>query len=365
MPPDLFTPDCSLRAAGRLVVHDARYDARMSDGNVTVERRAHVAVITIDRPARKNALNQVMWAALGRAADELHARLPRAVVLTGAGAVFCAGMDVNPDNPQVAKLVGAVAQGEVGPARAMLDELHAVLDRLFALPVPIVAALGGLAYGGGAEIAARCDLRVADPAAVICFSEVKLGLMPDLGGGVALARLLGPGRAADLILTARKVGADEALALGLVNRISAPGGAVAAGVELAEAIAANGPRAVRAALAVIRGAVDRPLHEAIAGEVEAAARLIASGECQAGITALFAKAPPQFADPEEVGVRAEAARTSFCSAPRPTWSRGAAISLAVGRHAGPRGSPRAAASSPPRGRGLRVHIAHVGAFLVE
>jgi enoyl-CoA hydratase len=206
-------------------------------------------------------------------------------------------MDVNPDNPQVARLVGAVAQHDVGPARAMLDDLHGVLDRLFSLPVPLVAAVGGLAYGGGAELATRCDLRVVDPAATLCFSEVRLGLMPDLGGGVALARLIGPGRAADLILTARKVGADEALALGLANRVSAPGASLAEAVSLAEAISANGPRAVRAALAIIRGTHALPFLDAVAAEVDAAAHLIASGECQVGIAALMGRTPPDFPDP--------------------------------------------------------------------
>lgn len=269
----------------------------MSDGTVHVERRGQVAVITLDRPGRKNALGHLMWAGLGRAADELHGQPPRAVVLTGAGEAFCAGMDVNPDNPQVAQLVGAVAQHDVAPARAFLADLHRVLDRLFSLPVPVVAAIGGLAYGGGAELATRCDLRVADPRATICFSEVRLGLMPDLGGGVALARLIGPGRAADLILTARKVGADEAHALGLFNRVSAPGASLAEAVDLAETIAGNGPRAVRAALAVIRTTTDLSRRDAIAAELEAAAALIATGECQTGITAFLGRATPRFPDP--------------------------------------------------------------------
>ncbi len=269
----------------------------MAEGNVVVERAGHVAVVTLDRPTRKNALGVAMWAGLGRAADELHARPPRAVVLTGAGGTFSAGMDVNPDNPQVQRFAAAVTHRDAGPSREMLGEIHAVLDRWFALPVPIIAALGGLAYGGGAELAARCDLRVFDPAATVCFSEVRLGLMPDLGGGVALARLLGPGRAADLILTARKVGADEALALGLANRISAPGASLAEAIALAQTIAANGPRAVRAALAVLRSATDRPWPEALAIERETAAHLIASGECQVGITAFLTRIPPQFADP--------------------------------------------------------------------
>jgi enoyl-CoA hydratase/carnithine racemase len=263
----------------------------MPDGTVGIERRGRVAIVTLERPARRNALGVDMWAALGRAVEALHASLPRAVVITGAGEAFCAGMDVNPDNPQVGKLVGAVAQQDVAPVRAMLRELHDVLDRLFALPVPIIAALNGLAYGGGAELATRCDLRVADPKATICFSEVKLGLMPDWGGGVALTRLLGPARAAELILTARKVDAAEALTLGLVNRVSAPGAVLDEALALGEQIAANGPRAVRAALAVIRTGAS------IAEELEAAAQLIAQGECQHGITALFARKPPEFPDP--------------------------------------------------------------------
>jgi enoyl-CoA hydratase/carnithine racemase len=269
----------------------------MSEGTVRVDHTGAIAVITIDRPARKNAFDRAMWAALGRAADALAARPPRAVVITGAGGVFSAGMDVNPDNPQVAELVAAVASGDVAPPRAMLAEIHGALDRLFALPVPLIAAIGGLAYGGGAELAARCDLRVVDPDATICFSEVRLGLMPDLGGGVALARLLGPGRAADLILTARKVDAREAHALGLANRISAPGEALAEATALADQIASNGPRAVRAALSILRRATDLPWRDALAAEVDTAARLIATGECQQGITALLSRTAPQFTDP--------------------------------------------------------------------
>ncbi len=272
--------------------------AMVASGTVHCERHGRVAVVTIDRPERKNALGSELWRRLGEVADELAAALPRAVVLTGAGGVFSAGMDVSPDNPQIQRFAEALAKRSADPARVMLGELHAVLDRFFALPVPIIAALPGLAYGGGAEIAARCDLRVMDPEATICFSEVRLGLMPDLGGGVALARLVGPGRAADLILTARKVGAAEALALGLCNRVSAPGAVLDEALGLAEAIAGNGPRAVRAALAVIRGAGDRSYGEAIAEERERAAELIATGECQIGIAALLTKKAPEFRDPE-------------------------------------------------------------------
>ena len=269
----------------------------MIEGRVELRREGHVAVITIDRPERRNALNEALWTALDEAVAELEAAPPRAVVLTGAGdRAFCAGMDINPDNPQIARLVGAVQRSELGPAEALLVGLRRIVDRLVALPVPTIAAVNGLAYGGGAEIAARCDLRVVDPAAKICFSEVRLGLMPDLGGGVALTRLLGPGRAADLILTSRQIGADEALALGLVNRISAPGEALAAAVALGAEIAANGPRAVRGALEIIRCTPSLTDEAALAQELRSAAALIASGECAVGIPAFMARRKPDFPD---------------------------------------------------------------------
>lgn len=258
----------------------------------------HLAVLTLNRPRRHNTLDLSMWDALDAALEQLEQALPRALVVTGAGdKAFCAGMDVNPDNPQIAGLIDGVQRHHRGPGLQLLQRLRRSVDRLAALPVPVIVALNGLAYGGGAELAARCDLRVADPAAVISFSEVRLGLMPDWGGGPALARLVGPSRAADLILTARKVAADEALALGLVNRISAPGAALDEALELAGQIAQNGPRSVRAALEVLRRAPDLPLDEALALELERAADLIATGECVHGITAFMSKQQPRFPDP--------------------------------------------------------------------
>lgn len=268
----------------------------MADARVHVERRGRVAVVTLDRPERKNTFGPGMWDGLERAADELHAATPRVVVLTGTGGVFSAGMDVNPDNPLVAALVSAVQTGDAGPCRDTLREMHRVLDRVFSLPVPLIAAVNGLAYGGGVEIAARCDLRVADPTAVFCSSEVRLGLMPDWGGTTALARLLGPARAADLILTARKVPAEEALALGLVNRVSAPGRCLDDALALAEQIAANGPRAVRAALSVLRRVHDLAQPDALALELETGAQVMATGECQIGVMAFMSRRQPEFPD---------------------------------------------------------------------
>jgi enoyl-CoA hydratase len=238
-----------------------------------------------------------MWAGLEQAARILKDRLPRVVIVTGTpNGAFCAGMDVNPDNPQIQDFSAAVGNNDVDAARRLLLRIRRAVDALTSLPVPLIAAISGLAYGGGAELAMRCDLRIMDPEAVICFSEVRLGLIPDWGGGVALRRIAGPAVAAELILTARKVKADEALALGLVNRVSPAGKCPEAALETAEAIAKNGPRSVRAALSVIRETADLPFPDALDLETERASRLIATGECVTGITAFLSGAVPEFPD---------------------------------------------------------------------
>ncbi len=270
-----------------------------SNGTVTLERDGHLAVITLNRPEKRNCLNHEMWSGIADAARTLSARPPRAVIITGAGSAFCAGMDVSPTNPQISSLVEAAQNHDPEPMRGLLREVRPAFDALVSLPVPVIAAINGLAFGGGAELAVRCDLRVMDPEATICFSETRLGLMPDVGGGVALTRLLGPGVATDLILTARRVKADEALRLGLVNRVSAPGRVVEDALAFGREIAANGPRANRAALDVIRQTPDLSEADALALERENAAQLMASGECAHGLAALMSRTPPEFPDVEE------------------------------------------------------------------
>jgi enoyl-CoA hydratase/carnithine racemase len=238
-----------------------------------------------------------MWECLDKVVAELKQSLPRVIVLTGAGdKAFCSGFDVNPENPLVRQLLAATEGNDKGPAYELIRRVRTSTDSLVSLPVPIIAAINGLAYGGGAEIASRCDLRVMDPKAVICFSEVRLGLMPDHGGVVGLTHLVGASKATDLILTARKVGAEEAFQLGLTNRISAPGKALEEALSLALSIAENGPRAVRHALSVIRKTGDLTTREALELETEEAVTLIASGECIHGVSAFLTRQKPDFND---------------------------------------------------------------------
>ncbi len=271
----------------------------MSEYGIRLEFTDHIAVITIDRPQRMNTFNQIMWSELERVVAKLRENLPRVIVLTGAGdKAFSAGFDVNIDNPQVSNLVEAVQKHDRSPVEKLIRRIRTAVDGLVCLPVPVIAAINGKAYGGGAELAVRCDLRVMDPDAVISFSEVRLGLMPDWGGTATLARLVGPAKAADMILTAREVNAKEALALGLINRISSPARVLEESVKLAETIAGNGPRAVRSALQVIRSACGIPLQEALELETESATTLVTSGECYHGISAFLSKEKPLFPDIE-------------------------------------------------------------------
>jgi len=268
-------------------------------GEVSIERDGKLATVVFRRPERLNACNQNMFEQMEAAARELtEPPLPRAVIVTGDGPdAFSAGFDVNPDNPMVAKMAQALEKRDRRPIEAAIADIRRAVDRLVALPVPIIAAVNGKAYGGGAELAVRCDLRVMDPAAEICFSEVRLGLMPDWGGGATLTHLIGSAAAADLVLTGRRVGAREALRLGLVNRVSAPGKTLAEAVEMAEAIMGNGPQAVQSALKVIRAGRNLSLEAALDLEQRTAVDLIASGECLYGIGAFLNGHPPVFPDP--------------------------------------------------------------------
>jgi enoyl-CoA hydratase/carnithine racemase len=269
----------------------------MSEYGINLDYLENIAIITINRPERLNTLNEIMWNKFDQIVHKLKQNTPRVIILTGAGKVaFTAGFDVNPDNPQVLSLMKALNEKNRTPIEKFLNHIRSILDTFFNLPAPIIAAINGKAYGGGAEIAVQCDMRVIDPGAVICFSETRLGLMPDWGGTPSLCRLVGAANATDLILTTREITAKEALYLGLINRISAPNKALDESIELAKKITQNGPRAIISALEVIRETANLSMKKALEMETEKAISLIASGECFHGITAFLSKKKPEFPD---------------------------------------------------------------------
>jgi enoyl-CoA hydratase/carnithine racemase len=271
----------------------------MAGGHVTVEREGAVAVLRLDRPDRQNALDEQMLGALADAVGELEASPPRAVVVTGSSEAFCTGLDLNPgSNPSVGRLLRAVQARDRDAVEGIIAPIRALVDRLVGLPAPVIAAVNGPAFGAGAEIAVRCDLRVLDATATLCLIGARMGLATLLGGGSALVRLIGPARAADLLLSGRKVSVMEAFSLGLANRMSEPGKALDAALQTARSIARNGPRAVRAALRVLRSSPGLSLAAALDLEHAAAVELILSGEFLVGMSAAMAHTEPDFSDVE-------------------------------------------------------------------
>lgn len=269
----------------------------MTDSRIRLERKNKIGVVLMNRPEKKNAFDNAMFDALEKVTRELEQDLPRAIVLSGVDdRSFSSGFDINLENPMTEEFLDAVNKKDAALAGKLINRMRHVIDGFVSLPVPIIAAINGPAYGGGMELATRCDLRVMDMVTELCFSEVRLGLMPDWGGGACLARLAGTAHAADLILTARVVKADEAARMGLINRVSDKGRCLDDAMKLAEQISRNGPKAISHALDVLRQSRDLPLKDVLAKEAEAAADLIASGECIHGITAFMEKKAPRFPD---------------------------------------------------------------------
>jgi len=253
--------------------------------NLTQEDRGAVRVLTIDGEAQMNVLSRAFVGELAQQAREAAVEASvRAVVLTGAGRrAFCAGANL--------KERRGWTEDDV---RRWLIELHGGLREVERCPKPWIAAINGLALGGGCELALACDLRVIDPSAQIGLTETKVGVIPGGGGTVRLARLVGVGRAKDLILTARRVDAQEALQMGLVNRISAAGDSVSAAVALAHEVAANAPVALAAAKASVDEAWDLPMDAALERERHHYEKPLLSEDRLEGLQAFAEKRPPKW-----------------------------------------------------------------------
>ena len=253
--------------------------------NLISEDRGAVRILTIDGEAEMNVLSRALVAEVAQQARQAAVETAiRAVVLTGAGRrAFCAGANL--------KERRGWTEDDV---RGWLAELHGALRELERCPKPWIAAINGLALGGGCELALACDLRVIDPAAQIGLTETKVGVIPGGGGTVRLARVVGIGRAKDLILTARRVEAQEALQMGVVNRISAAGDSVSAAVALAHEVAANAPVALAAAKASVEEAWDLPIDAALERERQHYEKPLLSEDRLEGLQAFAEKRPPKW-----------------------------------------------------------------------
>jgi len=257
----------------------------MSYSQLLWEASDGVAVITVNRPDKLNALNQETMAELADAAARAGAdESIRAVIVTGAGPkAFVAGADI-----------GELARQDPIGGQRTSRRGQAVLDTLENLPKPVIAAINGFALGGGLELALACHLRVAAENALLGLPEVSLGIIPGYGGTQRLARLIGPGRAAEMILTARRVEAREAEQIGLVNRVVPAGGALEAARGLAGEILRHGPLAVRFALEAMRHGLEMPLAQGLAFEADRFGLIAASLDMREGMAAFLEKRRASF-----------------------------------------------------------------------
>ncbi len=232
-----------------------------------------------------NALNTALLSELdARVADLARDPKVRAVVLTGDGAYFSAGADLK-----------EMATMDLAEAPEVVRRGVALFGRLSGLRPPVVAAINGLAVGGGLELALACDLRVAGESAKLGAPEVIYGLMPAYGGTQRLPRLVGAAKARELIFTGAMIPATEALKIGLVNKCVPSGQDLRAARDLAHTIAQRAPRAVQAAKRAIADGLERPLADGLALETAAFQQdVLSSDDLGEGIRAFVERRPPKF-----------------------------------------------------------------------
>ncbi len=252
-----------------------------------IERRGHVLIVTMNRPAVRNALSGPMMELMRQAWDTVDGDPGvRVCVLTGAGGAFCAGADLK-----------AMTRDHPGARLGELDV--SVIEPLLKgrrLSKPLIAAVEGPAIAGGTEILQACDIRVAGASARFGVSEARWGLFPLGGSAVRLPRQVPYTVAAELLLTGRHISADEALSIGLIGHVVPDGEALGKALEIADAIAANGPVAVRAILRVIRETEGMPENEAFALEAKVGMAVFASEDAREGPRAFAEKRQPEFRD---------------------------------------------------------------------
>jgi enoyl-CoA hydratase len=253
--------------------------------NIKTEMRDQILVVTIDRPKVLNALNAQTVEEIGRVfAEARRDDAVRAVIVTGGGEkAFVAGADIN-----------ELARQSPISGKETSERGQFVLSQIERFPKPVIAAINGFALGGGCELALACHIRIASEKAQIGLPEVTLGIIPGYGGTQRMARLLGKGKALELICTGDRIGAAEAEKIGLVNKVVAPEGLMAAAEEMARKIASRSPVAVRAAIEAVNVGSEMSFEEGQFLEATLFGLLCASEDMKEGMAAFLEKRPAKF-----------------------------------------------------------------------
>src|SRR2546423_9640741 len=257
----------------------------MGTAFIIEELRDSVAIIRLNRAEKLNALSQEMIVALSEIFTNVVGQPDlRAIILTGAGdRSFCAGTDIT-----------ELADLDNNRAREVSERGQELCNQIESCGVPVIAAVNGIAAGGGCELALACHMRIASPTASFSLPETKLGIIPGYGGTQRLVREIGRGRALEIILTGRTVCAEEALRIGLANRVAATGGLLTEAESLAREISNLAPLAIRACLEAVTRGIDLPLAEGLALEAQLFSSLFVTNEMREETCAFLEKPSPVF-----------------------------------------------------------------------
>lgn len=258
----------------------------MADKFLIVEHAERITTVTLNNPPL-NLLSQAVLQELDRVFCDLEADDgTRVVILTAAGRFFCPGADI--------KELAGLATAHQG--MELSGKGQALLNRIERYDKPVIAAVNGTCLGGGLEMAMACHMRVAATGISLGLPEIKIGLIPGFGGTQRLQRIIGPSKAAELILTGESITSEEALALGLVNRVVPAQDVLKEARSLAAMVTSKGRLATQAALRAIRTGLDSPLAEGLAREAELFGELCETADKKEGTTAFLEKRPPKFTD---------------------------------------------------------------------
>jgi Enoyl-CoA hydratase/carnithine racemase len=252
--------------------------------NLLFEVTGRVATVTFNRPAALNALNDDTLVDMDKALTEIeNNETIKGVILTGSGKAFVAGADISQMasyNPEQARVYMKMAQD--------------VFNRIESIEKPIMAAVNGFALGGGNELCMACDFRYASEKALFGQPEVNLGIMPGFGGSQRLPRLVNPGIARELLYSGRNVKADEALRIGLVNRVCSPETLLADAMETMTVITSKPAHSLRFCKTAINRGMDTDLYKALQLEIELISLCFAQEDQKEGMKAFLEKRPANF-----------------------------------------------------------------------
>lgn len=254
-----------------------------SEDSVLTENRDGIVVLTINRPRVHNAMNAEVLSRLSQLLDTFeHDDSVRLLIFTGAGPkAFVAGADIRELERR-------------RPVDGLAAKMQRLYSRIEAFPKPTIAAVNGYAFGGGCELALACDVRIASNEAVFGLLETTLGIIPAAGGTQRLARMIGIGRATDMILTGRRLSGEQALAYGLVTEVVSADGLMAAAESVASRVLAKGPLAVKLASEVIRRGYDIDQESGLLLERLAQAVIYSTDEKREGTGAFLEGREPDF-----------------------------------------------------------------------